>query len=128
VAQILEPLRALGAGFLAAALVLALAALLIRWLAPQMLPKPQEPVILLANAATSLLAGLAGGYVTAAVADARPLEHALALALIVLLLAALAAIETRGRFPLLYQTAVVAATPLAVLAGAILRLRLAGLA
>jgi hypothetical protein len=51
----------------------------------------------------------------------------LALALIVLLLAALSAMQSRGMQPIWYQLMLVAITPLGVLAGGLVRLRVLGI-
>jgi hypothetical protein len=69
------------------------------------------------NLGASFLAGAAGGYMTATVAAANPLIHALALGMVVLALAALSALQSRGRLPIWYQLALVAIAPLGVLAG-----------
>jgi hypothetical protein len=71
----------------------------------------------------SFLAAAAGGYVTAWAANANPLIHVLALGLIVLLLGALSALQSRGKQPIWYQLALVAISPVGVLAGGLVRLR-----
>ncbi len=81
----------------------------------------------LVNLGASFLAGAAGGYVTAWVARANPLVHVLALALVILLLAALGALQARGQQPIWYQLAQVALSPLGVLAGGLVRLRMLGI-
>jgi len=53
--------------------------------------------------------------------------HALALALIVLALAALSALQTKGNQPVWLQLALVAIAPLGVLAGGLVRLRVLGI-
>ena len=78
------------------------------------------------NLGYSFLAAAAGGYVTAWIAQHNPLVHVLALAITVLLLAALSALEQRGKQPVGYMLALVAMTPLGVLAGGIVRLRVLG--
>jgi hypothetical protein len=60
---------------------------------------------------------------TAWLAQANPLVHVLALAITVLLLAALSALQQRGQQPVWYMLTLVALTPLGVLAGGIVRLR-----
>ena len=70
---------------------------------------------LLAN----LLAAAAGGYVTARIsAPMLAVPQTLVLALIVLALAALAALEQRGQSPMLYAVLGVIGAPLAVVGGA----------
>jgi hypothetical protein len=67
------------------------------------------------------------GYVTAWAAAANPLIHMLALGIVVLALAALSALQSKGKQPIWYQLALVAITPLGVLAGGLLRLRVLGI-
>lgn len=78
------------------------------------------------NLGYSFLAAAAGGYVAAWIAAHNPLIHVLALAIIVLLLAALSAIQQRGKLPIWYLLILVALTPLGVLAGGLVRLRILG--
>ena len=79
------------------------------------------------NLGYSFLAAAAGGYVTAWVAAANPLVHVLALGMVVLALAALSALQSRGKQPIWYQLALVAISPLGVLAGGLVRLRVLGI-
>jgi hypothetical protein len=69
----------------------------------------------------------AGGYVTAWVAAANPLIHVLALGMVVLALAALSALQSRGKQPIWIQLALVAISPIGVLAGGLARLRVLGI-
>ena len=55
------------------------------------------------NLGYSFLAAAAGGYVTAWIAGHNPLVHVLALAIAVLLLAALSALQQRGKQPVWYH-------------------------
>ena len=64
---------------------------------------------------------------TAWVAAANPLYHVLALGIIVLALAALSALQSRGKQPIWYQLTLVAITPMGVLAGGLVRLRVLGI-
>jgi hypothetical protein len=79
------------------------------------------------NLGYSFASAMAGGYVTAWIAKDNPLIHALALALIVLLLSALSAIQQRGQQPIWYQLTLVALTPAGVFLGGLLRIRLMGI-
>lgn len=124
----LRAFLALAAGFLTmAALVGVLTALLMRltpsWVQDQGKPRPGYIFV---NVAYSFLAAAAGGYVTALVAAANPLYHVLALAIIVLAMAALSAMQQRGKQPIWYQLTLIALSPLGVFAGGILRLRVLG--
>jgi hypothetical protein len=55
------------------------------------------------------------------------LIHTLALALIVLLLSALSALQQRGMQPIWYQLTLLAVTPIGVFIGGLLRLRQMGI-
>jgi len=111
-----------------AVLVGLLTALLMRltpsWMKDQ--EKPQ-PGYIFVNLCYSFLAAAAGGYVTAWVAVANPLYHVLALAIIVLALAALSAMQQRGKQPIWYQLALIALSPIGAFAGGIVRLRVMGI-
>jgi hypothetical protein len=125
----LHAFLALAAGFLTmAALVAALTALLVRltpsWVSDQ--GKPQ-PGYIFVNLGYSFLAAAAGGYVTAWLAAANPLYHVLALGIIVLALAALSAMQSKGKQPIWYQLTLLALTPIGVLVGGLVRLRVMGI-
>jgi hypothetical protein len=111
-----------------AALVALITALLQRltpgWIGQPGKPKPGYVFV---NLGYSFLAAAAGGYVTAWIAVHNPLVHVLALAITVLLLAALSALQQRGQQPVWYMLALVAITPLGVLAGGLVRLRVLGI-
>jgi hypothetical protein len=111
-----------------AALVIVVTMLLTRltpgWAGKDGKPEPSYAMV---NVGYSFLAAAAGGYVTALAARANPLIHVLALALIVLLLAALSAMQSRGKQPIWYQLTLVAITPLGVFAGGLVRLRFMGI-
>jgi hypothetical protein len=79
------------------------------------------------NLGASFLAAAAGGYTTATVAQANPLVHVLALGMVVLALAALNVLQSKGKQPIWYQLSQVAIAPLGVLAGGLLRLRVLGI-
>jgi hypothetical protein len=65
--------------------------------------------------------------VTAWVAAANPLIHELALGMVVLGLAALSALQSRGKQPIWIQLSLVAISPIGVLAGGLARLRVMGI-
>jgi hypothetical protein len=79
------------------------------------------------NLGSSFLGAAAGGYVTAWSAVGNPLVYVLALSMIVLVLAALSALQSRGRQPIAYQLTLVAVSPLGVVAGGLVRLRVEGI-
>lgn len=126
---ILHAFLALVAGFAVIALAaLVMTALLTRlvpsWTSPESKPLPSYVFV---NLGYSFLSAAAGGYVTAWVAADNPLIHVLALGLVVLALAALSALQMRGKQPIWYQLTLVAISPIGVLAGGLVRLRVLGI-
>ena len=81
------------------------------------LAEKPNPGYVFVNLGYSFLAAAAGGYVTAWIAQNNPLIHVLALGIIVLLVAALSALQQRGQQPVWYVLTLVALTPLGVFAG-----------
>jgi hypothetical protein len=126
---ILSAFLALLAGYATmAVIVIAITALLTR-LAPEWVGehgKP-KPAYIWVNLGYSFLAAAAGGFVTAWIAAPSPLAHVAMLAIVVLVLAALSALQLRGKQPILYQMALVVVAPLGVLAGGLVRLTLQGM-
>jgi len=134
---------ALVSGFATTAALIALVTILLQKLTPGWAGGSDKPVRRLTgdsgagrglkpgyafvNLGASLIAAAAGGYVTAWIARDNPLIHALALAVAVLLLAALSALQQRGQQPVWYLLALVALTPVGVLAGGLIRLRVLGI-
>jgi len=119
----------LAAGFITMAILVAGLTALLTWLTPSWVSeqgKPQ-PGYISVNLGYSFLAAAAGGYVTALLATANPLYHVLALGIIVLALAALSALQSKGKQPIWYQLTLLALTPIGVLAGGLVRLRVMGI-
>jgi hypothetical protein len=127
--KILHSFLAIGGGFLTVALLIAIATLAEKGLAPRAASEPAEPrrLHLWMNLVISAVSAAAGGYVTTFLARENPLVHTLALALVVLLLSALSALQLKGKQPVAYQLSLTALTPLAVLGGGLLRLKQIGL-
>jgi hypothetical protein len=140
---ILHTFLALAAGFaVVAALALAFSAL-VDCLAPSWTDaerKPQaksiarnarprglKPGYAFVNLGASFLAAAAGGYITAWIAAVNPLVLVLTLAVIVLAISALSVLQTRGLRPIWYQLLLVAISPIGVLAGGLVRLRVMGI-
>jgi hypothetical protein len=126
---ILHAFLALAAGFaVLTTLAMALSAILHRfipsWASEQARPRPAYVFV---STGSSFLAAASGGYVAALVAAANPLIHVLALGIIVLALAALSALQSRGKQPIWYQLTQVAISPIGVLAGGLVRLRVLGI-
>lgn len=120
---------ALAAGFFTMAILVGVLTVLLMRLTPSWVQadgKPQ-PGYIFVNLAYSFMAAAAGGYVTSWLAAANPLYHVLALAIIVLALAALSALQQRGKQPVWYQLTLVALSPIGVFAGGIIRLRVLGI-
>ncbi|HEY1580161.1 MAG TPA: hypothetical protein VGF82_24105 [Terracidiphilus sp.] len=129
---ILHAFLALAAGFITIVLLVAAISALLKRLTPSWTDdaepnaKPTAGYVIV-NLGYSFLAAAAGGYVTALIAGHNPLIHVLALAITVLLLAALSALQQRGKHRIWYLLALVALTPAGVLAGGLVRLRVLGL-
>jgi hypothetical protein len=126
---ILHAFLALVAGFATMALlVIVLTALLAKltpgWVGDQGKPKP---AYIFVNLGYSFIAAAAGGYVTAWASVANPLIHVLALGIVVLAMSALSALQSRGKQPVWYALTLLAVTPLGVLAGGLVRLRVLGI-
>lgn len=90
-------------------------------------PQGWGPGYVFVNLGDAFLAAAAGGYVTAWTGAASPLVHVLALGMVVLALAALSVLQERGKQPVWFQLTMVAISPLGVLAGGLVRLRVLGI-
>ena len=125
---ILRAFLALLAGFAAMAALVGVATAALVKLAPGFVGQPGQPHLgyVFVNLGYSLAAALLGGYITAWVARGNVLIHIAALALIVLLLGALSALQQRGQQPIWYQLLLVAVMPVGVALGGLLRLRVTG--
>lgn len=112
-----------------AALVMVTTVLLTK-AAPGFVSEGERPRLpyMLSNLAFSAAYAMLGGWVTARMipVSRNPLTHALMLAIVVLVLGALSAIQFRGKQPLAYQITLTALSPLAVLAGGLLRMHQLG--
>ena len=126
---ILHAFLALLAGFATMAALVIVVTVLLSRLAPEWVGqhgRPQ-PAYTFVNLGYSFLAAAAGGYVTAWVASANPLTNVLALAVVVLVLGAISALQALGRQPVWYQVALMVISPLGVVAGGLVRLRILGI-
>lgn len=137
---VLRTFLALLAGFLTIAALIAVLTALLHKLIPSWAdiishPKPginsrprgaslSAPIFV--SIGGSFLAAAAGGYVTASLARGNPLKYVLVLAVIVVLLEAVSTVERRRQYPIGYILALVTLTPLGVLAGGLIRLRVLG--
>jgi len=127
-ASIERSFLAILAGFATMAVLVTLATAAITKSLPRVIGEPDHPRrrYLLLNLAYSAAFAASGGYVTAIVAKADPLRNILMLAIVILLLSALSAIQMRGKQPVIYQLALIVLTPVAALAGGLLRMHEAG--
>lgn len=120
---------ALLCGFAVIAVLMAALTGLLKWLTPSWAADEGRPSAGYAfvNLGASFLAAAAGGYVTAWMAAANPLYPVLTLGIVVLALAALSALQAKGKRAIAYELALVAMTPVGVLAGGLVRLRVLGI-
>jgi hypothetical protein len=125
----LHAFLALVSGFLTMAVLIGGFAALLAQLIPSWTDDESKPQAgyMFVNLGYSFLAAAAGGYVTAWIAAANPLYHVLALGIIVLVLAAVSAMQAKGKQPVWYQLTLIALSPLGVFAGGIVRLRILGI-
>ena len=126
---IVHTFLALLAGFATMAmLVMAVTAMITRlapdWAGAEGKPRPAYAFV---NLGYSFLAAAAGGFVTAWASAANPLIHVLVLGIVVLAMAALSALQSRGMQPVWYALTLLALMPFGVLAGGLVRLRVLGM-
>lgn len=126
---ILRAFLALLAGFVSMAILVGVATAVLVKRVPEWVGAPGQPKTgyIFVNLGYSFAAAMVGGYVTAWLAKGNPLIHVLALALIVLLLSALSALQMRGQQPIWYQLALIALTPAGILVGGLIRLKMMGI-
>lgn len=126
---ILRTFLALLAGFASMAALVGVATAVLMKLVPEWVGEKGSPRAgyISVNLGYSFAAAMVGGYVTVWLAQNNPMIHVLALALIVLLLAALSALQQRGMQPVWYQLLLVAITPFGVFLGGLLRLKIMGI-
>ncbi|QNI32495.1 hypothetical protein H7849_00215 [Alloacidobacterium dinghuense] len=127
--QIAHSFLAILAGFITIVGLMGIASALLRRFAPDHTrdDAPPDPLIMAVNVGIGLVCSVLGGYVTARYAQGNPLLHALMLALAVLLLSAISAIQMKGKQPIYYLIISTIIPPLAVLCGGLLRLHQMGL-
>jgi len=125
---ILRAFLALAAGFATIAVLVTLVTVLLQRLTPDWADSSEapKPGYTFVNLGCTFLAAAAGGYVTAWIAEHDPLIHVLALAITVLLLAALSALQQRGKLPVWYLLALVAIAPIGAFVGGLIRMRVLG--
>ena len=126
---IAQAFLALLAGFAIMALIVIVITALLTRLAPQWAGQQAhpQPAYVFVNLGYSLIAAAVGGYVTAWAGADNPLRNVLGLAVVLLVLGGISALQSRGRQPLWYQATLIVVTPVGVVAGGVLRLRVLGL-
>jgi hypothetical protein len=126
---VLHAFLALLAGFAVMALLVAVVTAALARFTPDWVGATgsPHPAYVFVNLGYSFIAAAAGGYVTALAAGNNPLYHVLALAIVVLALAALSALQQKGQQPVWYALTLVGLTPLGILVGGLVRLRVLGI-
>jgi hypothetical protein len=126
---VIHAFLALLAGFATMALTVTIVTALLARLAPDWVgeegkPRPGYAFV---NLGYSFLAAAGGGYVTAWASAGNPQIHVLVLGIVVLAMGALSTLQSRGKQPVWYALTLLALSPLGVLAGGLLRLRVLGI-
>jgi Fe2+ transport system protein B len=125
---ILKSIVALVAGFASMAVLVILLTAFLKRRFPEWVGVPARPgaAYVAVNLAYSFMAAIAGGYVTAWIAWFNPMACVLFLAIVVLAMSGISALEARGKQPLWYQISLLAISPIGVVAGGLIRLRVMG--
>ena len=127
--MILRAFLALLAGFTTMAVIVVVVTAILGRLTPDWVGtegKP-NPGYVFVNLGYSFLAAAAGGFVTAWIAAANPMANILGLAVVVLVLGAVSALQARGKQPAWYVMALLVISPVGVVAGGLVRLRVTGI-
>jgi hypothetical protein len=117
---LLRSLTAIAAGFGSMVLLIAVTTLLTGWLVPSWVRMPPSRAARIFNLLATCLYAALGGRVTAHLAPASPLIHALILAIVVLLLSTIAAGQFRGQSLGYYPLALAVLPSVATLGAGIL--------
>ena len=127
--QIAHSFLAILAGFITVVGLMGIATALLKRFVPDLTREdaPADPFIMAVHVGIGLVSGLLGGYVTARYTNGNPLVHALVLAIVVLLLSALSALQRKEKHPVYYVLILTTIPSLAVLAGGVLRLHQLGI-
>ncbi|HYL79137.1 MAG TPA: hypothetical protein VEU96_33410 [Bryobacteraceae bacterium] len=118
-APALRSVLAVLGGYATMAFVVILFTGIVKMLAPAWMAMEGKPAAsyLAVNLTYSFVAALLGGYVAAWIAARLPVQHALALGVLVLLGSIASAMQTGDRQPRWYQAALAILMPLAVVLG-----------
>jgi uncharacterized protein YggT (Ycf19 family) len=122
--QIAHSFLSILAGFIVIVGLTGIATALLRRFAPSLaqVDARADAFAMLVNVGLAFLSSTLGGYVTARYTTGNPLAHAFMLAMVVLLLSAVSSVQMKGQQPTSYLLLLTMMPPLAVLAGALLRL------
>jgi hypothetical protein len=122
---ILRAFLALLGGFVSMAVIVGVITAALTRFAPSWVSATgnPRPAYIAVNLTYSLIAAAVGGYVCAWIAASNPVGHALVLAIAILVLSGLTALQQRGLQPLGYQIALMAIAPIGVICGGLLRLK-----
>jgi len=125
---VLHAFLALAAGFATMAILVTVMTVLMQKFVPDWTESAGTPTLAytFVNLGWTFIAAAAGGYLTAWIAQHNPLVHVLALAIAVLLLAALSALQQRGVLPIWYLLGLVTIVPIGAFVGGVVRLRVLG--
>jgi multisubunit Na+/H+ antiporter MnhC subunit len=128
-AVILHDVWALLAGFVVIMTLIYAFTLLLARLAPEFVGPSEHPQsrYLVAGLGYSFVAAIGGGYVTAWVAAVNPLPKVLMLAIVVLAVSTISALDTRGQKPVGLQLAGAVLGAAGVVLGGVIRLHFLGL-
>jgi hypothetical protein len=117
---------AIAAGFVTIAVLITAVNSLLARMAPEFVKREGRPRLqyMVVNVLASAAFALEGGWITARLAPVpgNPLTLSLMLALAVLVMSALSAMQMRGQQPATYQLALIVISPLAVVAGGMIRM------
>jgi hypothetical protein len=124
--QIARAFLALLTGFVTMAAVVGVARAMLVKLVPDWVGQQGHPRTgyIVVNLIDSLAAAILGGYATAWIAPNNILTYTLVLAVIVLLLSGLSALQQRGMQPIWYQLLLMAIAPAGIFLGGLLRLKI----
>lgn len=86
---------------------------------------PRRP-LLVVYVCVSFLAASVGGYVASWIATDNPLNTALALAIVMLVLGGVGTLESRQKYPMWYLILLLIVTPIGVVAGGFIRVKVLG--
>jgi hypothetical protein len=126
--QIAHSFLAILAGFVIIVGLTGIATLFLRQMMPSLARIGTKPdaFAMIVNIGLGLIFSMLGGYVTARYSRGNPIAHAFMLAIVVLLLGAISAVQMKSKQPVYYLILSAVIPPLSVLAGGLLWLHQTG--